>query len=119
MKVNAKLAAVGVIAAAFGMALPGVASADALDDLTVSVRAPDNVAPMPPGFPPYGPSGCDDWAEPYEPNVPGWGVDPYNQYDNWCDGPEDGYPQPAIYSGDEGGEDSPNSDSGDNSGNEP
>lgn len=108
MKVHARLAAVGVIASAFCMVLPGVASADAFEVSAVPVRAPDVVRQMPPGIPPYGPAGCDDWAEPYEPNVPEWGVDPYNQYDYWCDGPADGYPQPDTYSGDEGGDDAGN-----------
>ncbi|QZS57896.1 hypothetical protein FXW36_13210 [Rhodococcus opacus] len=108
MKVGSRLAAVAVFAASIGLGTSGVAWGDALDSAVVPVRAPDTVAPLPPGVPPTGPAGCDDWAEPYENNVPAWGTDPYNQSDNWCDGPEDGLPQPATYSGDEGGGDSPN-----------
>ena len=96
MKVGIKMAAVGICAAAMGLGTTGVAWGDALDIVRVPVRAPDVVQPLPPGVPEYGPAGCDDWAEPYEPNVPAWGTDPYNQYDNWCDGPEDGIPQPAT-----------------------
>lgn len=112
MTLGTRWVAVGVFAVAMGAVAPGVAAADVVDDavsaLTVQVREPDVIRPLPLGLPPVGPAGCDDWNEPYENNVPEWGADSYNQYDNWCDGHEDGLPQPAVVEGDEGGGDSPN-----------
>nr|WP_271212345.1 hypothetical protein [Rhodococcus wratislaviensis] len=89
MRMGRRVAAVAVFAASIGLGASGVAWGGSLDS-AVPVRRPDVVQPMPPGFPQNGPIGCDDWAEPYENNVPQWGTDPYNQFDNWCDGPEDG-----------------------------
>ncbi|MFD9661114.1 hypothetical protein ACFWAY_05700 [Rhodococcus sp. NPDC059968] len=75
------MAALAVFAALIGLGTSGVAWGDALDPAVVPVRAPDTVAPLPPGVPPTGPAGSD--------------------------GSEDDMPQPVTFSGDEGGGDSP------------
>lgn len=82
MRVDAKLALVGVFVSAGGFLGGAVATANELPDATAAAEQPVAVHTQPGQTGnPTEVLGCSNWVDPWTGVLPNWGAD---QFDNWC-----------------------------------